>query len=617
MMRQRQAGEPVTLRLDGATVQVRCTVDTYALSAHADENELLQYAQALGVEEVMLVHGDPGARHSLATALRQRVRRVQTPRIGQTLTFAFARRPWALGGLQRGKEERPFDSAAAWAALKGQAGSFFSAGELAKMWWGDDARQAEVVATLSDDLYFAADWRHKDTFQVRSAEQVARKVRLQEIMLAHPGLVGQLAVLRDANGRPRLGLVVDAGAEGFEARVLNAEGRHYPADALVWALGPWQKVAADKGLMPNLRLRLNTAEQWQDQLLPFGRRQELVAAGTAVDPATLLPVPLPEGLDPQGALLTVVWALARDGAALTDDGLLPQRVQDTGPIEQNQARDIALHAFPAEARLRKVGLEVHRSRLTLTFDFPATAQKRYADVIEAVIEATGWEVVVSPAVNQQALGAAVLELLPPPGRVVKGPSFHLAQGEVHVEVIDVVNVDTLVRDYQDLTGFRLRVGGAPASPRGETAGGEVVAAPAGAGGEGALREPMEINAAYELVREALEPYGLQRVGLKQGALTLTFISPQVGERHLDVIRKLADLTGYGMSIHPHPNQNDILHWAGRLAREAGWRVLKGPGIHVARAEVAMKLAEAPEVAVLADVEERLMAETGYRLVVEA
>ena len=65
-------------------------------------------------------------------------------------------------------------------------------------------------------------------------------------------------------------------------------------------------------------------------------------------------------------------ALAQDGATLEQGGLVPRHALQDGPLEQNQARELALAAFPVEARLRKVGMEVHRRRLTLSFDFPLT-----------------------------------------------------------------------------------------------------------------------------------------------------------------------------------------------------------------------------------------------------
>ena len=54
-----------TLDLNGATVQVRCHVAKYSLSAHADGGELAAYAAVLKPRRVALVHGDEDARHAL------------------------------------------------------------------------------------------------------------------------------------------------------------------------------------------------------------------------------------------------------------------------------------------------------------------------------------------------------------------------------------------------------------------------------------------------------------------------------------------------------------------------------------------------------------------------
>ncbi|MBZ0297778.1 MAG: MBL fold metallo-hydrolase [Anaerolineae bacterium] len=603
MMRKRQAGEEFTLKIDDSAVGVRCEVGTYSLSAHADENELVQYASAFDVEEIMLVHGDPGARHSLATALRQRVRRVQTPRIGQTISFSFAKRPWALGRIKTGEESRPLVASELWEALKGQAGSFFSARELAQMWWGDADRAAEVTTALEDGVYFAPDWRKKDTFQVHSAEQVTRKQRQRAIMLANPDIVGKLIVLRDVHNRPRVGVVTGASQDAFEANVYSAKGRHYPADALLWVIGPWEKADEDKGMLANVGEMIKAARALQDTLLPYEQRQQLADADQPVDPATLLPETLPEDISPQQALLTVVLALAGDGATLEQGGLLPRRAMKEGPVEQNQARELAYAAFPPEARLRKVGMEVHRKRLTLSFDFPDRAADLYDEQIESLADQSGWDVQVNRSVNQQALGAAVDELLPAGGMIVKGPSFHMDRGEVHVDLSHVEDVKAFERAYLELTGFRLRASG---DTNGSSSAATVEV-------QSARADQMEINAAYGLVRSALEPVGLYKVGLKQGTLVLTFISPQVGERYLDQVRALSDQTGYPISVHPHPNQQQILQVASQIAREAGWAVRKGPGIHVDRAEVSLKLAAVPEEQELTPLLQKFEEKTGYRL----
>lgn len=604
MMKERQEGETPTFKLDGKSVPLRCEIGTYSLSAHADESELVNVAEAFGAEEIMLVHGDPSARHSLAMALRQRGKRVISPRIGQTETFAFAKRPWAMGRVKSGSETAPLDPQALWEALKDQAGNFYSARELAQMWWGDAERGGEAARILNDSVHFSADWRRKDTFQVRSADQVAKVQRQRAIMLMNPDIVGKLVMLRDSNNRPRAGVVIGGSLESFEADVAGAKGRNYPADSLLWIIGDWEGYSEGTGKKGQVNALLKAAKPLQDTLLPFTKRQELVRAGKPVNPESLLPKILPDGVTRQEALVAIVMALAGDGATVVQEGLLPQRALEDGPMEQNQARDVALAAFPPEARLRKVGMEVHRKRLTLTFDFPERAEQKYADEIEQIEDQTGWDILVRPGVNQQALGFAVNELLPEGGYLVKGPSFYMDREEVHVEVEGVEDVRALEQDFHEVTGFRL------VTAKSADGGSSIVTS------QPASANRLEINAAYGLIRQALEPLGLYKAGLKQNQIVLTFVSPQIGERHIDIINRLADETGYPLTVHPHPNQQEILQTATLLVRNQGWLVRKGPGIHMDRCEVTVTLADQPSEADAERVSAALEQKTGYRLVVK-
>jgi Cft2 family RNA processing exonuclease len=605
ILAQHQSGEEVTLRLADETVTLRCALGTYSLSAHADEAELMSAAEKLDAEEVLLVHGDSGARHSLATNLRQRERCVQTPKIGQTFSFDFAARPWAMGQVKGGTETRPLDPAELWESLKAQAGNFYSADEIARMWWGDAGRGKEVIRVLTaDPLYFAPDWRRQDLFRVKTAEQVARTHNQRAMMLAHPNLVGQLVVLRDANNRPRVGIVTGASIDAFEARMHNAKGTHYPVDALIWAVAPWRSFPIDpEAGKSKLSTTVRDAQALQDTLLPLAQRQSLVARGEPIDPLSLLPAELPEGATREIALLAIVLSLAHDGAVWTPQGLIPQRAMQGELMEQNQARELALAAFPPEARLRKVGMEVHRHRMTLTFDFPGVAAERYAEHIEQVMEHTGWEVVYHPQVNQQALSMAVLDVLPPGTRINKGPSYFMDRREVQVEVDAPGDFTPVERAYRELTGFRLMVLRPGEPVIGQAA--EPIAVPTG--------EQMEINAAYAVIREALEPYGLYKTSLKGGQIVLTFISPQVGERYLELIGGLAGQTGYALSIHPHPNQQQILQVAQQLMRDAGWSIRKGPGIHVDRCALSVSLTTEPDPDEVARVSAAVEEQTGYQI----
>ncbi len=179
---------------------------------------------------------------------------------------------------------------------------------------------------------------------------------------------------------------------------------------------------------------------------------------------------------------------------------------------------------------------------------------------------------------------------------------------MQVEVEGVEDTKALENAYREMTGFRLRTS---AQKEDGTAPATTAEVEPDSG-----REKMEINAAYGLIRSRLDEHGLYKTSLKQGQIVLSFISPQVGERHLETIRQLAEETGYPISVHPHPNQQEILKIASQLAREAGWQVRKGPGIHVDRGAVSVTLGGEPDDSTEQRVAETLERQTGYTLEVQ-
>jgi Cft2 family RNA processing exonuclease len=76
-----------TITLYGKKFQVECEIGTYSLSAHADENELTQFAAQLEPDRVFLVHGDPMARERMRDLLRQRKLSVYLPRLGEMVKY--------------------------------------------------------------------------------------------------------------------------------------------------------------------------------------------------------------------------------------------------------------------------------------------------------------------------------------------------------------------------------------------------------------------------------------------------------------------------------------------------------------------------------------------------
>lgn len=613
MLKQKERGEEVAFRIDDTTVSLRCELGTYSLSAHADEGELVSIANAFDADDVALVHGDKNARHSLSMRLRDRGKTVRLPNSGMGYELKYAKRTrTSENTVAKGNQVRPLDPQVLWELLKVQAGNFFSAEELAVAWWGDAERAGEVVTILAaDQLYFAQDWRKSTTFQVRTPEKVERSLNQHAIMRAHPNLIGQVIIMYDVNEKMRIAVVTDADIDSFKAKVLRTRGQQYSADSLVWAIGDLATFPTEE---PEMSLTKRLTAIWQqfeilrDTIMPFEKRKMLYQQGEPINPHDLVPNALPEGVTPEIALGTVVYSLAKDGVTRVGDQLVLKQVQASEPLEMNLARKTALATFPSEARLRKVGMEIANLQLNLVFDFPLVAQEKYADTIDLLHEQTGWEIKVTAETNQQALGAVLHEVLPSGGKIVKGPSFYIAQQKVQVEVADVEDVEAFQKTYQEITGFELVVNAKVTVS--STSEGVTEVAVSG------TNEPMEINKAYTLIRETLEPYGLYKAGLKQGQIVLSFITPQVGKRHETIITELAEKIGYPMTIYPNPNQNALIQTAQRYARDAGLTVVRGPSVHMDRGEVVMGVPTAPPLDIVYEIGRYFEDETGYQLIFE-
>ncbi len=607
-----EAGKVVSLNLNESEVQLRCELGVYSLSAHADEAELVSMADSIGAEHIALVHGDEVARNSIAARLRDRQKRVHLPKSGTAIEVSFKKRPWAMGlkNVQAGAQSAPLDPNQLWESLRSQAGSFLSARELAKAWWGDHERYEDVIASLEHEgIYFAQNWRRKDTFQVRPADKVARSLRQREIITQNPGLMSKLIVLRDINGKARIGVVQEVRPDGFKAFIAKSKGQQYPADALVWAIGAWETFPnknPDKGFLGQLNDISDRAQALKEVILPFEKRNLLALGGQPVKPADLVPVILPEGVTPELAQLAIVYALAQDGATWDAAGLLPRHVSSTEPMEMNLARRTALALFDENARLRKVGLDLNTRQMLLNFDFPSVAKVRYAEQIVLVEQQTNWQVVVANDVNQQALGAALYELLPSDAKVVKGPSFYLDRGQVRAEIVGMDDLEMLRTAYFTLTGFELVLNENQASNN----------LPDAIESHTSDADQLEINAAYGLIRAALDEYGLYKTSLKQGRIVLSFVSPQVGARHIQLIQQLSAQTGYDIVVHPHPNQNAIIQTATQLLMQASAKVVKGPSVFTDRAELGVKIAEALPEDATAELQTAFEQATGYQMVLE-
>ncbi len=302
------------------------------------------------------------------------------------------------------------------------------------------------------------------------------------------------------------------------------------------------------------------------------------------------------------AVLAVLGETAPTQAVLS--GLQPPSSR-ANFMEPNQAISLANVYFPPDARLRKSGYRLADHILTLTFDFPDAVCDQYADLIDSLREATGWQVEIAPETNQSALNALVRELQPKGWQIVKGPAIHRDQKRVAVALAPFSflngDIDDICDQFSAISAWELEITEGSAAVVSTTAS----TVPTGS--------KMEINAAYFIIKSALEGSTLYRTSLKDGDIVLSFISPQIARSYQDQIDVLSRQTGWPLSVNPQSNQGAIMEIARALFSRAELVISKGPSIYPEKAEVSVVLAGSPEVELLAALTETFQIQTGFQI----
>ncbi|MFP4320833.1 MAG: MBL fold metallo-hydrolase [Anaerolineales bacterium] len=261
----------------------------------------------------------------------------------------------------------------------------------------------------------------------------------------------------------------------------------------------------------------------------------------------------------------------------------------SGELYVRNARKAIEKLMPAESGLRKLTFKKDERVLKMTFDFPAVIVQQYADEIQKVENMLGWSVKTNDSVNMNALNDVAEDIFP---GMVGRVSIHLAQQAIEVRLKQKPdNWDELQTAFQERTGFQVFLKGGPGSENANGGGGVALVAeavqPRNADGQ------MEINAAYATLKSALATHGLYKAGLKNGRILLSFVTPQQGEAISDKLQELADEVGYGLDVHPHPNQHSIIQRVIEMCKAHDIELLKNPSLLIAEQAVVIEPLERP------------------------
>ncbi len=261
----------------------------------------------------------------------------------------------------------------------------------------------------------------------------------------------------------------------------------------------------------------------------------------------------------------------------------------SGELYVRNARKEIEKRMPPESGLRKLSFKKDERIIKMTFDFPAVMVQTYANEIQQIEKMLGWKVTTNDTINMNALNDVAADLFP---GMVGRASIHLAQQAIEVRLKATPdNWDALQAEFQARTGFQAFLKNAPGSENNNGGGGVSLGPdtvqPRNQSGQ------LEINAAYGALKQALTPHGLYKAGLKNGRILLSFTTPEQGEAVSALLQELADEVGYGLDIHPHPNQHAIIQRVIEMCKAHDLELLKNPSLMIAEQTVSIEPLEPP------------------------
>ena len=620
-LQQVAAGQRSAVVLGDQRVTVAAKVMTYYLSGHADQAELVGFAQQIRPRLVALVHGDGGARNGLAAALRASGMAVVLPPTGDMLHVPTARRvvsqPVTQAPLTHTHQAAPASAEALALALWQEEGRpvepvVIDVRAVARRWYGA-AGTPEAIASVVG-LLAAAPQHFQPIAALAGFYRLLPPAALrQSAPVETPQVAAGSLILARING----GAVVPWCCQRVAAGVISGVGpsrqpAHQPVgvrDVVAW-VGHWdvpsdspgdaQQRVIDDWLLQSRTQRSHVSARAVAATMTAGQRYDLATLVAAVgqvtdDLAWRLHIAQLVVANPRMFAITPAAHPLQDArwsvqlAARWEDARAEEAAQprpDTHAIQQR----IDWHLRGA-ADLYRRSIDPTTGDVTLRFRFPLTAEARYGVQLAALRA----ELPVRVAINAETDLTALLNIVQlhlRPLVTIKGvPTVAQAerqvtvayQGEPLAEVLATAITAITVR-----TGFAVVVrpmvasvvmpGVAPQPASAKVKHQLVVGTPAADRGDSSV--------AMAVAREVLAEAALQiDLDPTNGVVIVRFPLPHADiQRHAERLAKVVRRTGWAVRVRPHA-QHTALEAAARVALPASAELMLPLSVYTQRQTV--------------------------------
>jgi len=631
-----------TLDLDGIQVPVRCRVEKFNISAHADGGELAAYAAALKPRKVALVHGDQEARRALQHLLTKT--EVVLPENGEQLLSHGGEKKQCLVSKQspvlpmlpsqigEGGKLTSETLPNLWQAIsKVPSSRIVTARELAQIWYGEanEENTSTVVTTLSGDYeqrYFVHQQALEEAYRVRGQGEEGLSDFLRD-------LVGKILLIEVSPGssKPVLCLSIE---RGTKVRVQHPRGvdfthSRYPFTAILEVLGEYTSEMRDEqasveagleNLMKNARrLRRRhsayTLARHCKEGVAYTLRELAQFAGVDVGDITERlvvaknlyshPLLFRQQRTPITGEGVALYSLASEWQeALSTPEAIP-------PPDQQRTQEIIEQFLGNAPDLYRRGIDPLTGDVTLSFHFPAVAQKRYASSIEKIVDGAEVRVTIAPQTHQGELLKVAQQLLPP-GLTGQGShSVYVERKLLQLKCMGTARaeeVQSTVELFHAQTDWKLEL-----MIQSE----ESMSSPKLVKNRTSTRmnQNNAVETAQQLVKD-LPDYVKVGAEPNRWVLHVRFHFPVVArQRYSPLLDEICTQTGWGVDIADDVHQDALAQMAQHVLPQ-GLSLAKAPSIFHNRMAVVLKYKGTATQEAISAAQQRFTEETGWTLYLE-
>jgi Cft2 family RNA processing exonuclease len=580
LLKSIEEAEP-TLTLDGQEVSVRCQIDRYGLSAHADMNALAAMVTQLRPRHVVIVHGEEEARQELAGALRQSSG-VFLPVNGEELEFTYRRgktsdaetKSSSVAGIGRGRSLDAEGIEELWKKLRNmRIRRPLASDEIAALWYGhaipgDAVKQ--LIPMLEASPYFSPNYRQPWLFHVCRPDQVEVNKQKLNLLSEAQALPGSLLLVRNSMGELRAALCTDVRQGALELVTVGGMAADWPVESVLQWIGPFsaqddsvptQVADAQLALFRLLQMSesLVTTDLWRRILEVFATKGGEVTLDVLTDEllrqdsernthsttregssaqqalrlaAAYLLNKLPERISRHAVgLLTVNYGLNNTMTDLMDlvndvsDKINASGMLMADHLEQNAALTVVDAHLGINEGLYRRGLDLTKRQMNLYFLFPDIARQRLVETLEKIAARTGWSIHIHPEAHMGALTDQVASCLPAGCQQLRTPSVYREKQEVAVQCrVTGVTEEQLMQAgerFRAETGWQLVING---QTYGATSTTDIQLDEQGPDEDKFLPDPnsvpLEINRAFQVIRAMFaddDPVRLYKLSKKSDA----------------------------------------------------------------------------------------------------